>query len=704
MAMKLNDLLRLLEQAQLSKSSIRHKACERIQTALSSKYKVNRLPTLIMRLPFTQNNHTANIRAALLQIISATSLPQVVQTRIAQNLRVVTTRRKSISDILYNARLFAKRFYLNTPVVCACGHPTHRILLPEDFDGKINCVLSQNSRNIPYPSAVDAQNELLYAFRSVLNQLSSVLNQSEANMFGFSQNGVYDPASCDLNFRFQSNDRCFSKARKLLSKASELRQPTCLPSDHPLSLSAVNEVKHLLHGFILLGLDKNGGKTAVICPVKMRQILIQVYFDDTDHYQKLVGQDLQISIVDAWNDAYISYGWRTIARFLKSGSIPYAYALPKNKDLSKYRTIVSYANHPLKFVYRVTQRAVVFLIKMLPDTHFTLFRTQDALAQFSKMQNELSDVFGQDTAFLPMVFDVKEMFTGLHHAQIRRAIQFLIEKSTSLTRSKFVRVPRDKARPCVFGKSANIFEVSHVSFQQIYDVVSFDIRSAVFSLGNTLFIQKSGAPIGGVLSTAEALATCAFAEYSFHSSCVVDNRVFRVCRYVDDIWGVCCYKKSDDFSLQNAQHISQMLQNNCYPGGLVLKQDEFKNGTGIFLETRVSVTGNKIYAFHHSKNLRNILESGKQKFYTMQSSLSFSSRNSKRGVIVARLMAISKNSPDLTTLFCSVAAFFVELKILGYGTRILKQACMRLYFHSKSDLWLEIPRILLAQNALRFVS
>jgi hypothetical protein len=86
---------------------------------------------------------------------------------------------------------------------------------------------------------------------------------------------------------------------------------------------------------------------------------MQVYFDDTDHYQWLFGQNIQTSIVNAWRDAYTSYGWHAIARFLKSGSVPYAYALPKHKDLSKYRTIVSYANHPLKFVYRVTQRAVV---------------------------------------------------------------------------------------------------------------------------------------------------------------------------------------------------------------------------------------------------------------------------------------------------------------------------------------------------------
>jgi hypothetical protein len=80
----------------------------------------------------------------------------------------------------------------------------------------------------------------------VTTVVSNVLDQSEANIFAFSHDSVYDPASCDLNSRFQSNDRCFSKARQLLSKAAELRQPSFLPSDHPLSLNAVNEVKRLL--------------------------------------------------------------------------------------------------------------------------------------------------------------------------------------------------------------------------------------------------------------------------------------------------------------------------------------------------------------------------------------------------------------------------------------------------------------------------
>jgi hypothetical protein len=61
-------------------------------------------------------------------------LPEV-QSHLAQNLRVVTTRRKSIADTLYNHIKFAKNFDLNLPPLCVCDNTNHPILLPQNFIG-----------------------------------------------------------------------------------------------------------------------------------------------------------------------------------------------------------------------------------------------------------------------------------------------------------------------------------------------------------------------------------------------------------------------------------------------------------------------------------------------------------------------------------------------------------------------------------------
>jgi hypothetical protein len=147
MTLRLNDILRLLEQASLSRSSIRQKACARIQTALMSKYGLRGLPRLVFRIPFTKNRDSSGIRSAFSEILAVTGLPQVVQSRICQELRIIATKRRSIADILYNHRSFAKSFNQHSPPQCVCQDTLHKIRLPDHFHDKISAVLSQNSKN-----------------------------------------------------------------------------------------------------------------------------------------------------------------------------------------------------------------------------------------------------------------------------------------------------------------------------------------------------------------------------------------------------------------------------------------------------------------------------------------------------------------------------------------------------------------------------
>jgi hypothetical protein len=473
-----------------------------------------------------------------------------------------------------------------------------------------------------------------------------------------------------------------------------LRQPKKFPDNHPLSLSLINLVRRQLSDFIFVGLDKNSGKTAILCPVKMHRILTEVFYDDRTHYVDLTNQIHPKSVLNAWQKAYYVYKWTSVARLRKFGSLPYAYATPKNKDLTRYRSIISYANHPLKLVYGVAQRAIIFMIKSINVTHFTLHKTHDVLRSIQKIQSDIGSTFQANTVFLPFAFDVKEMFTGLPHFVIRNAVLFLIDYARELTRSQYVRVPNDKSYPCAFGRSANKFDVAEITFSQIFEIVSFDIRSAVFTLGSHLFLQQSGAPIG-ILSTAEAIATCVHAEHVWHSSLGVDAMFIRVLRYVDDLIGVAVFNDKNAASQLRAQTLVRQLQTTCYPDGLVLQQEQFHNQSVVFLEANVHVSRNKITVSHHSKNIQHIRDTGSQKFYTMQCSNSFSSRNSKRGVLISRLIAISSNSPCSTSLLSAVKNLFHETSTLGYGNRIQRQACARMYRVSHNDIWLTISQSLL---------
>lgn len=189
-----------------------------------------------------------------------------------------------------------------------------------------------------------------------------------------------------------------------------------------------------------------------------------------------------------------------------------------------------------------------------------------------------------------------------------------------------------------------------------------------------------------MLSTAEALAVCAFAQYTWHLSLGADARLIRLCRYVDDVVGVVAFKRGDQASLARAQKLAENFRLQCYPYGLLLETEEIKEGMTVFLETKTLIVGTKIVAFHNNKNIASIAAGTGLKFYNMQNSMSFSSRASKRGAIIAKLVSISHACQTRFRILFCVIQLYRELKLFGYGYRIFHQACRRMYMRTGDDI------------------
>jgi hypothetical protein len=668
------------------------------------KYGIARAPKLIMRLPFTKNQNTGQIRIALHAFLALLKLPQEIKDHLEQNFRLVNTRRDSIADILHNHIPFSKLFSKDNIQKCVCPNSSdreneHKIRLSDSFSGDAFLVLSQNSKNIPHPDYFNTADEVKSGFRNIIADVSKLLSQSEQNHSDFHDSGFYNHFSTNVVSFFDKNDPMLHEVFSSLRRASEIRSISKASYPRALSLSVIKEVKKSLSGCIFLGLDQNVGKTAVVCPVKMQKILENVFINDEKHYEQLHQKPAETILRDLKNSFHENH-WSSVSNLRYLSSLPYGYAIPKAKDLDRLRPIISYVRHPLKNVFRVTQRALMFIIRNMKVSHFTLNRTQDLLERFSNFQQDLDSVFGEQTLFLPFSMDIKEMFTDLLHSAIRDSILFVIDQANDLTRSKFVRVPRDKSLQCSFGKSSNRFETNHVSFAQIFQIVDFDITNARFTVGKHIFHQVNGVPIGGVLSTAAAIATCAAAEHRWLSSLGADARFLRAVRYVDDVSGVVAYRENDQQTLNLAHSLLDSLKNDCYPGGLLLKDENIESGSFKFLETITTISKNQIHATFNNKNIDSICSSGTQKFYTLQSSYSYSKRSAKLGVIIARLHAMDRNTATSSDLFKAVGLFFIELRLKGYGTKIMKQACARMQTHTGGTIWPLISKFLISCSSV----
>ena len=220
----------------------------------------------------------------------------------------------------------------------------------------------------------------------------------------------------------------------------------------------------------------------------------------------------------------------------------------------------------------------MFIISTLPEKHFNLPKTQDFLHKMSAFSAQLRFRHGKNVQFMPFSLDIKEMFTGLPHAVMRTSINWLLDHAKHCTRSVYVRVPKDKKISCGWGMSNNISDVLQISFQQMSEVLNFDLGNAIFTVGSVLTKQKQGAPIGGVMSTALAIGTCVYCEIAFVETLGVDVHFLRVLRYVDDISGVIAFLKNDPSSFLKAKTLLKQLQEKCYPPELLLKPELIDDG------------------------------------------------------------------------------------------------------------------------------
>ena len=193
-------------------------------------------------------------------------------------------------------------------------------------------------------------------------------------------------------------------------------------------LSDVFLARNMLKRFVVVELDKNTGKLACLCPVRFHRAMKRIFIDDAAHYEPIHHIETQL-IIDEWAWVFDTKRWDTIAP-IDSGqtaSVPFAHILPKAKDTTRYRPIVSYARHPIRKVMSVCQRALMFIIATIPQRHFNLARTQDFLHRITSFSQELKFLHGESVILMPFSLDIKEMFTGLPHPVIRTAVRWLLD-------------------------------------------------------------------------------------------------------------------------------------------------------------------------------------------------------------------------------------------------------------------------------------
>jgi hypothetical protein len=637
----------------ITNNRLRERAQIRLRTALARACHVQRFPSCVVRVPFDPNIRRAAVVAAAVQLIQAFSVGKAVKEWLQAQVRVVFAKHKSIAQHLINNRQFAAQTTL-LPPTCSCNGQ-HVCVRLSALSGSSGAVGKFNSACVPIPSSnTHSWSMFSRAFREFVHNLAPISGVPPAQLKTTAENIV-----------------------KHLT-ARPQHQPQSQP-EAGLSVHAVVKAKAALQDLVVSRLDKNSGQLLVECKVSAYQRLNKVFLS-CPHFQQL--------------PATADHAMRTVLRQFKlrgldkfaaqlPGSLPYAYADPKDKDLTRSRGIVSYCRHPCRSVFRLASKALTFLLLQLAelDDHFTLFNLDRLPEHLHTMLQKL--LLRKDSVLIPWQTDVTEMFTNLAHKGILDSVRWLFDMASRKApgRAQY----RSKVAVYRFGQRQVRWGVSYndnwktLTFSDILNIIEFDLSNIVFTVGNIALKQNNGAPIGGFISAFYGNVVCARAEYQYCQSLGCDRRLLAARRCQDDLFAVAVADASDPISLAKARAIQlDFEQNRVYKDGLSVKPVPIEGGSAKFVGTAVDIGNRSLFCTSHNRNWPALL-AGVQPYPRFHHWLSYVPRSVKLGVLIGAIRRTRRLCSFDSFAVLELSKLLMEFSILGYPDSILLEALHQLH-------------------------
>ncbi len=260
-----------------------------------------------------------------------------------------------------------------------------------------------------------------------------------------------------------------------------------------------------------------------MCPQLYQEYLTKTFVTDS-HYEKSKYNDNNQWLTSMYSFYYSIDGER-YGPFNKTGTLGYGYVLPKHKDSTRTRPIVSMRQHPLKNVYKLVGRCLQFLLTSLDTTivpHYILYKTLDLKTRLNNYLQSLQSSFPPNTNinFLCITSDIKNMFTSLPHTSILNSILWLIHTSieTHNRSSQYIVLDEhDKSIIHFYPTYSELHNLIMIDITTLIPlIVQFDLLHIDFTIGQQTHLrQVCGVPIGGHLSAWYAIIVCAHNEYNY---------------------------------------------------------------------------------------------------------------------------------------------------------------------------------------------
>ena len=374
---------------------------------------------------------------------------------------------------------------------------------------------------------------------------------------------------------------------------------------------------------------------------------------------------------------------------LRSGSMPYAYIIPKHKDVLRFRPIVSYADAPHRVMLRSTARGLMFIMGEVDCEQFTLWSAYRARAGLRAAHLDLmKSAFARQYSHWRvhcLSLDIKEMYTALPHAEIRRAVTWccnLFRKQARRDRCNIAIHGRADGRR---GRLYDAHQRREVSLQDITAMTDLTLQEAYFTAGDVTCLQRIGIPMGCPTSPALAIAVCIYGEHRYISSLQHVQRPVAGVRYFDDllIWTLVRTTGDGTPLPGETKSAHQMLTKPIYHKSLRLIDQGEGPDLFQFLEATVNVKDpHTIKTRYRNRNSVPLLsnEPG-QEIQRFRSGHSNAPRDSLRRVMQSMLSRATEFESSPLEWVASILLLIQEFNLLNYPLGMIRRSLSNLSRH-----------------------
>jgi len=537
------DLLIHINVAKVPKQTAKQ-VFHRIKPVIFGKTGVNiRREYVITVMHCPSKSFKKDMKSIIAKIIdsSLSHLHPLLRQYLSSHIKVVGKTYKSIGEMINNSRKVLKKH----DYICVCETSN----LP-----KVNGHVCVKSIDLP-PEHKSLQNLLLRNKKTPIHFNLKAYYGIQFNMLRTSLKNI------GINsWNQQLNEILFYK---LKNSYQRIVDPTFIYQN-------IKNVIQPYSKFCFVELDKNANTFAVIC----KKLYIEKNFEhfaDKHHYEVIEKEEetLKKEIEEELKHLKLT----TIGYVRKHWKIGPARLLPKNKDITKWRPLVSYYHFVGKNIGRKIARGIMTISKYLTG-HWTTFELSNC-AQFTEKVNSVNELYKKHDGlgfWTFCRFDIKNQFTHLPKKDVKTALKFALDAVEDISGKNSVAIcTRDwhgKKDIIGTGKKRDYLTIK---FEDLLKYATFEMDYPYFQVGSTIYKQKEGLPMGGNLSAVLAIIYSMWCEHTnrlLWTNPLSDKLLYR---YRDDI---LCMEFVEEYPCKiYYEHIQKTLSS-LYSTSLTVELEE----------------------------------------------------------------------------------------------------------------------------------